>query len=132
VLIGLEVLLLAQEWNYILAGVLAIPAVLLARFIAVGLPMVALGQFIDHLPHNIKLMTWGGLRGGISVALALSLRDFLKADEPAITDALLVMTYVVVAFSIIVQGLTMGPMIQRLLPKKSDFGGDGISERESG
>lgn len=118
VLIGLEVLLLAQEWNYIAAGLLAIPAALLARFMAVGAPTAALSGVIQRLPHGVKLMTWGGLRGGISVALALSLRDFLKTEERAVTDAILVMTYVVVAFSIIVQGLTMKPLIERLLPSR--------------
>lgn len=116
VLIGLEVLLLAQEWNFIAAGLLSIPVALLARFIAVGVPTVVLGGLIERLPHGIKLMTWGGLRGGISVALALSLRDFLKGEERTVTDAILVMTYVVVAFSIIIQGLTMKPLIQRLIP----------------
>ncbi len=119
VLIGLEVLLLAIETSYVLAGLLAIPIVLFARFVSVGLPFAALPAQGTRVPHAVKLMTWGGLRGGISVALALSLRDKLGPESDVhFSDAILVMTYVVVVFSIIAQGLSIGPLLRRWI--KSD------------
>lgn len=115
VLIGLEVLVLTVEGRYVLAGVLAIPTVLAARFISVGIPMAILPR-PRRVPHAVKLLTWGGLRGGISVALALALRDALKGHvDGRVTDAILVMTYAVVVFSIVVQGLTIGPILRRWL-----------------
>lgn len=115
VLIGLEVLVLTVEGRYVLAGVLAIPTVLAARFISVGVPMGVLPR-PRRVPHAVKLLTWGGLRGGISVALALALRDALKGHvDGRVTDAILVMTYAVVVFSIVVQGLTIGPILRRWL-----------------
>jgi len=116
VLIGLEVLVLTVEGRYVLAGVLAIPTVLAARFIAVGIPMSILPRRHGRVPHAVKLLTWGGLRGGISVALALALRDALKGHvDGRTTDAILVMTYIVVVFSITVQGLSIGPLLRRLI-----------------
>ncbi len=114
VLIGLEVLLLAIETRYVEAGLLAVPVVLLARFVSVGLPFAILPLKSKRVPHAVKLMTWGGLRGGISVALALSLRQELgEHAEPGVSDVILVMTYVVVVFSIIVQGLTIARLLRR-------------------
>ena len=115
VLIGLEVLVLTFDGTYLLAGLIAIPTVLLARFVCVGLPITVLRPIRQFTPHAVKVMTWSGLRGGISVALALSLSDLLRADEAlkATREAILVMTYVVVAFSIIVQGLTVSALLRR-------------------
>lgn len=118
VLIGLEVLVLSFEGKYLLAGALAIPAALLARFISVG-TVVTLIKKATGKPftnHAIKVMTWGGLRGGISVALALSLKEEIHAQQSQydnVGELVLTMTYVVVAFSILVGGLTMGPMLRR-------------------
>ncbi len=121
VLIGLEVLVLTVEGRYVLAGVLAIPTVLAARFISVGIPMAILPR-PRRVPHAVKLLTWGGLRGGISVALALALRDALRGHvDSRVTDAILVMTYIVVVFSIVVQGLTIGPILRGWL--KPEEGG---------
>jgi Na+:H+ antiporter len=106
VLIGLEVLALAFLQEYLVAGILAIPIVLLARFISVGIPVTVMRRFRSFTPRVIQILTWGGLRGGISVALALSL------PAGAIRDALVVVTYIVVIFSILVQGLTIGPLIR--------------------
>ena len=106
VLIGLEVLTLVYNQQYLLAGLLAIPIVLLARFVTVGIPITIMRRFRNFSPRAIEILTWGGLRGGISVALALS----LPASD--VRDALVVVTYVVVVFSILVQGLTIGPLIR--------------------
>ncbi len=119
VLIGLEVLVLSFEVQYLLAGALAIPAALLARFLSVGTVVTVLKKATgrEFSPHAIKIMTWGGLRGGISVALALSPKEEIHARQSQYDNVgklVLTMTYVVVAFSILVGGLTIGPMLSRL------------------
>ena len=113
VLIGLEVLVLTFKGTYLAAGVLAIPAVLLARFLAVGLPITGLRTIRQFTPHAVKVMTWSGLRGGISVALALSLKGMFDDQHAATGDLILVMTYVVVVFSIVVQGLSVSALMRR-------------------
>jgi CPA1 family monovalent cation:H+ antiporter len=100
-LIGVELLILTLTKQFMLAGLLAIPVVLLARFICVGVPIKIMSKFRTFSPYATTILTWGGLRGGISVALALSIPDG-PAREP-----LLVVTYFVVVFSILVQGLTI-------------------------
>lgn len=106
VLIGLEVLVLSFRGEYLLAAVAIIPMILLVRFVSVGLPITLLGRFRNFSPRVIQIMTWGGLRGGISVALALSLP--LGSER----DIVVAITYVVVVFSIVVQGLTIGPLVR--------------------
>ncbi|MGY2131977.1 cation:proton antiporter [Hymenobacter sp. HD11105] len=108
VLIGLEVLVVQIGLTDLLVGAVAIVVVLLARLVAVALPLSVLRFRRDFTEHSIKILTWGGLRGGISVALALSL-----PPSPA-RDLIVGVTYVVVIFSIIVQGLTIGPLVKRL------------------
>ncbi|MCZ6625806.1 MAG: sodium:proton antiporter [Deltaproteobacteria bacterium] len=106
VLIGLEVLVLQFTTGYLLAGLLAIPIVLLARWISVGIPVSLLRMRRDFSPGVVRIMTWGGLRGGISVALALSLSPGVERD------VILAVTYTVVVFSILVQGLTMSRLFR--------------------
>ena len=83
-----------------------------ARLICVGVPMQVMRRRFgfEFTPHAVKIMTWGGLRGGISVALALALPPVPERQ------VVLVLTYIVVLFSILVQGLTVGPLIRRTLP----------------
>jgi CPA1 family monovalent cation:H+ antiporter len=106
VLIGMEVLLLAYREAYLYAGILAIPITLFARFVSVGIPIGFMRRYRHFSPMVVQILTWGGLRGGISVALALS----LPAGE--VRDALVTVTYVVVIFSIVVQGLSIGPLLR--------------------
>lgn len=106
-LIGFEVLVLTLSGRYILAGVIIIPLVILARFMTVGLPISLMKFFQDFSPNAIKIMTWGGLRGGISVALALSIPPGPNRE------IILTATYAVVVFAILVQGLTLKYLIKK-------------------
>ncbi|MEO5988371.1 MAG: cation:proton antiporter, partial [Candidatus Eisenbacteria bacterium] len=115
VLIGLEVLVLSLRLEYVVAGLMAIPIVLLARLASVGIVAMPLRRVTAISPHAVKLMTWGGLRGGISVAMALSLHDHLRNAGTPIADVIVVMTYLVVVFSIIAQGLTYGRLVRGLI-----------------
>ena len=106
VLIGLEVFILSFQGEFLIAGILAIPVVLLARFLSVGGPVLVLKKWRPFAPKAISIMTWGGLRGGISVALALSL------PKECNRELILTMTYAVVVFSILVQGLSIKRLVQ--------------------
>jgi monovalent cation:H+ antiporter, CPA1 family len=107
-LIGFELLTLPFNWMFVLLGVICIPIVLLARYLSVLLPISFL-QYLTKFEKNVvPLLTWGGLRGGISVALALSIPPEMQGE------LFVVITYVVVLFSIIVQGLTIGKLARRL------------------
>lgn len=108
-LIGLEILVLGLMPEYAVIGAVAIPLVLLARLCAVYIPMKLIGTFKTFTKGAVPVLTWGGVRGGISVALALSLPD--NEYKPLILTA----TYCVVVFSIIVQGLTVKTVVARVV-----------------
>ena len=108
VLIGLEVLVLTFTREYMTAAILAIPIVVLVRFISVGVPVSLLRFFRSFSPHVVKILTWSGLRGGISIALALSL------PASPHRDVILMVTYGVVVFSILVHGLTIRKVVRAL------------------
>ena len=108
-IIGFEILALTFTAGIVLIMALAVPVVLVARLIAVSVPISVLSLRRDFTKGAIPVLTWGGLRGGISVALALSLPDFPQKD------VILAMTYGVVIFSIVVQGLTVGRLVQRVV-----------------
>jgi len=108
-LIGIEVLVIAFSPNSILAGVACIAIVLTARFVSVVTPISVMRQRMEFSPGVVRILTWAGLRGGISVALVLSL-------PPIPEKSLLVTcTYVVVLFSIVVQGLTIKRVLSRFI-----------------
>jgi CPA1 family monovalent cation:H+ antiporter len=110
-LIGLEILVLTFTRELFFAGLLAIPAILLARWVSVALPVTVMRRWRKFTPGTVTIMTWGGLRGGISVALALS----LPAGHER--EIVLVVTYIVVIFSILVQGLTLKRVVRALVKR---------------
>ena len=113
VLIGMEILVLTFDGQFIFAGLLAVPIVLLSRYLSLWVPIHFFSKKLEFVPNTNLIMTWGGLRGGISIALALSLTTEMHRE------LFLVITYVIVVFSIIGQGLTVGPLIKRLAKKEA-------------
>ncbi len=109
VLIGIEVLVLDYRPATLLTGAIAIPVVLAARWISVGIPVRVMQRWRVFSPRVVTVLTWSGLRGGISVALALSL------PQGDARDLIITVTYIIVAFSIIIQGLTVGPLVRRVV-----------------
>ncbi|MFT5847123.1 MAG: CPA1 family monovalent cation:H+ antiporter [Psychroserpens sp.] len=108
VMIGMEMLVINFQLNYVIAGLIAVPLVLLSRYLSLWLPIKFFAEKLQFVKHTNLIMTWGGLRGGISIALALSLTQEMHRE------LFLVITYIIVVFSIIGQGLTVGPVIKRL------------------
>ena len=108
VLIGMELLVLDLESEFVVAGLLTIPIALVCRYTSLLIPVNVFKKKLDFVPYTSLIMTWGGLRGAISIALALGLTMEMQRD------LFLVMTYVVVIFSIIVQGLTVGKLVNKL------------------
>jgi len=108
-LMGLEILLIKVNFIVLVIGIISILVVLFARWISVFFPILLLRFKIRFEKHAIAILTWGGLRGALSVALALSLTPSMHRDE------FLLITYMVVIFSILVQGLTIGGFTRHLL-----------------
>jgi CPA1 family monovalent cation:H+ antiporter len=112
VLIGMEILVLTLETSYMFAGLIAIPLVLLCRYLSLLIPVRFFEKRLDFAPKTNLIMTWGGLRGGISIALALGLTIEMERD------LFLVITYFIVVFSILVQGLSLGKLVKRFAPSE--------------
>ncbi|MFT6971815.1 MAG: CPA1 family monovalent cation:H+ antiporter [Roseivirga sp.] len=112
VLIGLELLVITINGEYITFGLIAIPIALIARYLALAGPVALFKKKLDFIPKTNLIMTWGGIRGGISIALALSLKPEMERE------LFLTVTYIIVVFSIIGQGLTLGPLVKWVLRKK--------------
>ncbi len=108
-IIGFEILAISETTTNLIATLIMIPVVLFARFISVGLPISLLSLKQKYTPGAIAVLTWGGLRGGISVALVLSLPNVPEKES------LLAITYGIVIFSIIVQGLTVKKVVERFV-----------------
>ncbi|MEJ7559316.1 MAG: sodium:proton antiporter [Pedobacter sp.] len=106
--IGLEMLIIKVSTTTFIIGLICIFIVLFARWISVLIPVFFLKFKIPFERHAVAMLTWGGLRGGISVALALSLSPLMHRDE------FVLITYIVVIFSILVQGMTIGKLAKRL------------------
>ncbi|MEZ4801755.1 MAG: sodium:proton antiporter [Gelidibacter sp.] len=108
VLIGMELLVLNFETSYVIAGLVAVPLVLICRYASLWLPIKFFSKRLDFVPKTNLIMTWGGLRGGISIALALSLTDTMYRE------LFLIITYIIVVVSIIGQGLTVEALVKRV------------------
>ena len=104
-LIGLEIMVTLFTVNHLVAGLILALLVLTARFIAVGIPVTLLKLRTDFHPHVIKILTWGGLRGGISVALALSIPPSPERE------VIVAVTYIIVVLSILIQGLSIQKLV---------------------
>jgi CPA1 family monovalent cation:H+ antiporter len=119
-IVGLELLVIARAVEpdltaAIVAASAAVPIVLVGRLVAVTIPLNLLKLRYQFYPHAITVLTWGGLRGGLPLAMALSLPMATPAQN-ASRNTILCMTYGVVLVSIFLQGLTIAPMVKRLLP----------------
>jgi CPA1 family monovalent cation:H+ antiporter len=111
-LIGIEIIALHVSAGHLLIALAAVPVVLLARLLSVAAPLVVLSA-LNHVGEKaLAIMTWGGLRGGISVALALTLPQFEGRDM------VITATYAVVIFSILVQALTIGALVRSWAAKR--------------
>jgi len=117
VLIGFEILLLEFRVGYILIGLLTALIVLATRYMALALPSVVLGWKRIFSSSSLIVMTWAGLKGGISIALALSLRP------PLPRSPIVAITYVVVLFSILVQGLSIRKVVKAVMRKEDETAG---------
>lgn len=111
VLIGFELLIVTINGEYLMLGLIAIPITLLARYLALSGPIYLFNRKLEFIKKTDLIMTWGGIRGGISIALALSLQPEMERE------LFLTVTYVIVVFSIIGQGLTIGPLVKRIVKK---------------
>ena len=107
-LIGLEMLIIKIHPTIMVIGGMMILIVLLARWFSVSVPVAVLRFKIKFEKNAVTILTWGGLRGGLSVAMALSLSQNMHRDE------FVLITYIIVIFSIIVQGLTIGKVAEKL------------------
>lgn len=115
-MIGLAMLVVQFHREVVLLILLAIPLVLLARFLSVALPYLLFRRLRHYHSHSVRLLTWGGLRGALSLAMAISVPVGIGIGEGGVYDlrnVMVTMTYSIVLFSIIVQGMTVGSMIER-------------------
>ncbi len=114
ILIGLQMIIISTKFSldFLIASVVAIVVVLSARALGVGIPIAAMLPFKRFEKNVIGILTWGGLRGGISVALALSL-PAVTSGSTDVTGLIVTCTYTVVVFSILVQGLTVQKFVEK-------------------
>lgn len=126
ILIGLQVIVITWKLDIFLAALIAIVVVLCARFLGVGAPITVMRTWRKFPKFTIRILTWSGLRGGISVALSLSLYEEMRGQvakgviSTSEIDLIIGMTYCVVLFSIIVQGLTVGKMFKKFQEANPD------------
>ena len=115
-LIGFALLLVDFTFKGFVMMVLAIPICLTAHYASIWMPFKIMQKFRTYNPYTLKILTWGALRGGLSLAMALSIPQgvaFIKGTDMDVRDLILLMTYAVVMFAILVQGVTIEKMIQK-------------------
>lgn len=115
-LIGLAMLLVGFHWQAWLLMLLSIPLVIAGRFISVSAPYMVFRRFRSYNKYSVRILTWGGLRGGLSLAMALSIPTGVKlgaSGQVELRDLILMMTYASVIFSILVQGMSITSLIRR-------------------
>lgn len=113
-IIGMLIVTMPLTWEIIGLGLIMVPVVLFARFVSVGTPYVIFKRFRTYDKHSVKILTWGGLRGGLALAMAAAIPPGQFSLEGLdLHDIMVIITYVVVIFSIIVQGLTISPLIEK-------------------
>ena len=115
-LIGFALLLVDFTFRGFIMMILAIPICLAARYASIWIPFQAMKQIRTYNPYSLKILTWGALRGGLSLAMALSIPQgvaFINGTDMDVKDLIGLMTYAVVTFSILVQGVTIEKMIQQ-------------------
>jgi CPA1 family monovalent cation:H+ antiporter len=132
ILIGLQVITIQWKLDLFSAAGIAIVVVLFARFVGVSLPISTMRIWKNYPKYTIRILTWSGLRGGISVALALSLYDQVKANpiNGEMVNLIVIMTYCVVLFSIVVQGLTVGKLFDKAYQALDQSEKDAMTEAE--
>ena len=116
ILIGLAILLIHVSWQGLILIFLAIPVCLICRYASVWLPFQVMKRYRKYNPYTMKVLTWGALRGGLALAMALSIPSgqfYIEGLEMDVRDLILGMTYAVVAFSILVQGMTIETLIRK-------------------
>ncbi|MGO2281884.1 cation:proton antiporter domain-containing protein, partial [Vibrio casei] len=113
---GMTMLLFEFHSEDLIMMAVAVPLVLLARFLSVWIPYLGFKRFRTYNKCSVKILTWGGLRGGLALAMALSIpsgKYFVTAAQIDVKEIIMVMTYAVVVFSILIQGSTITPMINK-------------------
>ncbi|MCR1836436.1 sodium:proton antiporter [Pasteurella caecimuris] len=116
ILIGLAILLIHVSWQGLILIALAIPICLVCRYISVWLPFQVMKRYRKYNPYTLRVLTWGALRGGLALAMALSIpmgQSYIEGLNMDVRDLILGMTYAVVMFSILVQGMTIESMIRK-------------------
>ena len=117
-LLGLVLAVIHLEWDYLYIGAIAVGVVLVARYASVLIPFSLFSLKRRYMKGTVPILTWGGLRGGLAFALAMSIPSYTHSETGFIvTDAILVMTYMVVLFSILIQGSTIAGLIRRYTNK---------------
>jgi CPA1 family monovalent cation:H+ antiporter len=115
-LIGLVMVTFSFHKEDIILMVIAVPVVLLGRYLSVAIPFIGFRRFRQYNPMSVSILTWGGLRGGLSLALAMSVPTGMIVEPTLnidVSEIMLVMTFSVVVFSILIQGLTITPLIDK-------------------
>ncbi|OOF59161.1 cation:proton antiporter [Rodentibacter genomosp. 2] len=116
ILIGLAILLIHVSWQGLILIALAIPVCLICRYISVWFPFQVMKRYRKYNPYTLQVLTWGALRGGLALAMALSIpmgQSYIEGLNMDVRDLILGMTYAVVTFSILVQGTTIESMIRK-------------------